>query len=163
VQIWLTAGHGLKRGLKVFAVLVVLLGLLACGLGYAAFHFFTAQNTPASTVGASAMANDFMLAVSNRNYDQAYNDLGPPVTKDTTRDQFKQRAQSKDRCYGSVTHYTAINAGTPSQGNTLRYNYTITRGKLAKPYQLYLTLQEGSSGTWQITDYNSNISQPSCS
>lgn len=156
-------GHGLKRGLKVFAVLAVLFGLLACGLGYAAFHFFTAQNTPVSTAGASAMANDFMLAVSNRNYDQAYNDLGPPVTKDTTRDQFKQRAQSEDRCYGSVTHYTAINAGTPSQGNTLRYNYTITRGKLAKPYQLYLTLQQGSSGNWQITDYNSNISQSSCS
>src|SRR6266700_3537204 len=124
-------GHGLRRGLKVLAILVVLCGLLVCGLGYAAFHYFSAQNTPVSTAGASAMASDFMQAVSNRNYDQAYNDLGPPVTRDTTRDQFKNQAQSEDSCYGPVTHYTVINAGTPSKGNTLSYRYTITREKLS--------------------------------
>ena len=155
-------GHGLRRGLKVLAILVVLCGLLVCGLGYAAFHYFSAQNTPVSTAGASAMAGDFMQAVSNRNYDQAYNDLGPPVTRDTTRDQFKNQAQSEDSCYGTVTHYTVINAGTPSKGNTLSYRYTITREKLSRPYQLDLTLQQGSSGNWQVTDYNSNVGQTPC-
>jgi len=155
-------GHGLRRGLKVLAILVVLCGLLVCGLGYAAFHYFSAQNTPVSTAEASAMASDFMQAVSNRNYDQAYNDLGPPVTRDTTRDQFKNQAQSEDSCYGPVTHYTVINAGTPSKGNTLSYRYTITREKLSRPYQLDLTLQQGSSGNWQVTDYNSNVGQTPC-
>jgi hypothetical protein len=108
------------------------------------------------------MANDFMQAVSNRNYDQAYNDLGPPVTRDTTRDQFKKQAQSEDSCYGPVTRYTVLNAGTPSKGNTLSYSYTITREKLSKPYQLDLTLQQGSSGNWQVTDYNSNVGQAPC-
>lgn len=155
-------GHGLRRGLKVLAILVVMCGLLVCGLGYAAFHYFSAQNTPVSTAGASAMAGDFMQAVSNRNYDQAYNDLGPPVTRDTTRDQFKNQAQSEDSCYGTVTHYTVINAGTQSKGNTLSYRYTITREKLSRPYQLDLTLQQGSSGNWQVTDYNSNVGQTPC-
>lgn len=155
-------GHSLRRGLKAVAILVVLCGLLVCGLGYAAFHYFSVQNTPVNTAGASAMASDFMQAVSNRNYDQAYNDLGPPVTRDTTRDQFKNQAQTEDSCYGPVTHYSVINAGTQSKGNTLSYRYTITREKLSKPYQLDLSLQQGSSGNWQVTDYNSDVGQAPC-
>jgi hypothetical protein len=136
---------------------VLLGGLLLCGLGFAAFRYFTAQSPANGTdsVGATALANDFVQAISNRDYDQAYNDLGPPVTSQTTRAQFKQEAQSEDRCYGDMTGYRSN--GIPSQGKALSYSYTVTRAKLQKHYQLQLTLQQNSSGNWQVTDYKSNV------
>jgi serine/threonine protein kinase len=149
--------HGLRRGVGILLSIVLLGGLLLCGLGFAAFRHFTAQSPASSTdrVGATALANDFVQAISNRDYDQAYNDLGPPVTSQTTRTQFNQQDQSEDRCYGDVTGYRGN--GTTSQGKTLSYSYTVIRAKLHKPYQLRLTLQQNSSGNWQVTDYNSDV------
>jgi tRNA A-37 threonylcarbamoyl transferase component Bud32 len=156
--------RGLRRGVGILLSIVLLGGLLLCGLGFAAFRHFTAQSPANGTdsAGATALANDFVQALSNREYDQAYNDLGPPVTRQTTRAQFKQEAQSEDRCYGDVTGNRSN--GIPSQGKTLSYRYTLTRVKLHKPYQLQLTLQQNSSGNWQVTDYNSNVTsiQPAC-
>lgn len=154
---------GLKRGFGVLAVSIALVGLLLCGLGFAAYHFFTApQTTVTNTAGATALANDFVQAISTRNYDQAYNDLGSPVTGQTTRTQFTQQAQSEDRCYGVITGYKS--AATTTQGDTLNYTYTMNRAKRPKSYQLYVTLQQNSAGSWQITDYNSNVDagQPAC-
>jgi serine/threonine protein kinase len=155
---------GLKRGFGILAVTVALVGVLVCGLGFAAYHFFISPQTStvANTAGATALANDFVQAISSRNYDQAYNDLGPPVTGQTSRTQFTQQAQSEDRCYGVITSYK--NAAPTTQGSALTYTYTMNRARRSQPYQLSVTLQQNSAGTWQITDYNSNVDtgQPPC-
>jgi serine/threonine protein kinase len=159
-----TIKQGLKLGARLLIIVVLILGLLLCGLGYFAFHLFTSNgsstSTGSNTAGSSALANDFVQAISNRNYDQAYNDLGPPATSQSTRPQFIQQVQSEDKCYGAVTEYKS--AGTTSQGNSITYYYTITRAKLQNPYQLHLTLQRNSSGNWQITSYDSNVTSPAC-
>lgn len=105
------------------------------------------------------MATDFVQAIAHRNYDQAYNDLGSSVANQTSRTQFKQQAQSEDSCYGTISNYQAIASTQPP-----KYSYTLSRTKMQKTYQLNLTLQQNSSGTWQITDYQSNIDtvQSSC-
>ncbi len=147
-------GRGVKRGVRVLFITLVLLSVLVCGLGFAVYHFFQTRNAPVpvtNTAGATALASDFMQAVASRNYDQAYNDLGPQVAG---KDQFKQSAQSEDQCDGPVKTYRS--AGTTPTGNTLVDNYLVTRAKIAQPYHLTLTLQGDSSGRWQITDYTSD-------
>jgi serine/threonine protein kinase len=157
--------HGLKRGVIILLSIVLLGSLLLCGLGFVAFRHFTAQSPASSTdsAGATALANDFVQAVSLRNYDQAYNDLGPPISSQTSRSQFNQQAQSEDRCYGNVTGYRRN--GATSQGKAVRYSYVLSRARLQKPYQLQLTLQQNNSGNWQVTDYSSNVAsvQSTCS
>jgi hypothetical protein len=153
-------GRGLKRGLRVVAILLALCALLVCGLGYAVFHLFALPGAPPSSAGSAALASDFVQAVSNRNYDQAYNDLGSQVTKQTSRSQFIQDAQCEDSSYGAVTGYKSV--GSTSQGNSLQYSYQMTREKLSQPYQLHLTVQQNSSGNWQVTDYKGDLSPPTC-
>jgi len=160
-----TSGRMLKKGLKLglgtLAIIVVLGALLLCGLGFAAFHFFLspATTTVTNQAGATALANDFVQAIASQNYGRAYNDLGPSLTSQTSRTQFTQQAQSEDRCYGVVTAYTS--AGTATQGNSLIYYYTMARARLQQPYQLHVTLQQDTSGNWQISDYGSNVSSAS--
>lgn len=147
-------GRGVKRGVRVLFIALVLLGVLVCGLGFAVYHFFQTRNAPVpvtNTTGATALASDFMQAVASRNYDQAYNDLGPQVSG---KNQFKQSAQSEDQCDGPVKTYKSTS--TTTNGSTLVDNYLVTRAKIAQPYHLTLTLQGDSSGRWQITDYNSD-------
>ncbi len=147
-------GRGVKRGARVLLITLVLLSLLVCGLVFAVYHFFQTRNASVpvtNTIGATALASDFMQAIVSRNYDQAYNDLGPQVSG---KDQFKQTALSEDQCDGSVKTYRSTS--TTQNSNTLVGNYLVTRAKIAQPYHLTLTLQEDSSGRWQITDYSSD-------
>jgi serine/threonine protein kinase len=152
---------GLKWGLGTLAVIVLLGGLLLCGLGFAAYQFFLSPSTPKATnsAGAAALANDFVHDIASQNYDRAYNDLAPSLTSQTSRTQFTQQAQSEDRCDGVVT--AAMRTDTTTQGNALIYNYTMTRARLQQPYQLHLTLQQANSGNWQIINYGSNVSSVS--
>ena len=146
--------RGLKRGVRVLLIVIVLLSLLVCGLIYGVTHYFQTKNaaTPITNItGANALSTDFMQAVMNSNYDQAYNDLGPQVTG---KNQFKQSAQSEDRCDGTVKTYQST--GVTQNGNTVMNNYLVKRTKVAQPYHLTLTLQGDGSGRWQITDYNSD-------
>jgi len=153
-------GHGLGRLTRVLLITLLVTAILVCGLGYAAYnHFFASQNVPAPTVnqsGAMALANNFMQAISTRNYDQAYNDLGQGLA---ARKQFTQDAQSEDQCNGPITTYKL--ASTTLRGHTLADIYQVTRSKLAQTYPLTLTLQGDSAGRWRITDYNSQA--PACS
>jgi len=149
-------GRGIKRGVRVVLILLVLLSLAACALGFGIYHYFTSNNAAApvsnaSTTGATALATDFMQAVASRNYEQAYNDLGPQVSG---KDQFKQSAQAQDKCEGTIKTYKSVNIS--HTGNTLVDTYQVTRNKLAQSYNLLLTLQSDSSGRWQITDYRSD-------
>lgn len=153
-----TIKKGLKWGLRALAIVVVLSGFLLCGLGFAAYHFFIAprMTTVTNQAGATTLAQDFMQAVASRNYAHAYNDLGPPVTGQMPQTQFVQQAQSEDTCYGRVTGYKS--GATTTDGNTLHYSYTMSRAKLHQSYELFLTLQQSNSGSWQIIDYNNNMS-----
>ena len=150
-------GHGVKRGIRVLFITLVLLSLLVCGLGFGVYRYFTSGSSAPVTnfTGATALSPDFMQAVTNRNYDQAYNDLGPRVTG---KDQFRQSAQSEDQCDGQVKTYRGVSS--THNGNTQVDTYLVTRTKLAQPYHLTLTLQGDSSGRWQITDYQSDA--PAC-
>jgi hypothetical protein len=61
-----------RRRILFWGIVFVVAGALACGIGYAAVNFFAATN---ATAGGAVTATDFLSALSNQNYDQAYNDL----------------------------------------------------------------------------------------
>ena len=104
--------------------------MLACVIGYAVVNLLNASSTSA---GAATTAGDFLAAISSRNYEHAYTDLGAAITVQVTQDEFVQQAQNDDRCYGSVTGYTEIPGSATVQGNTQSYSYAITLGKRAQP------------------------------
>ncbi|GAC1632318.1 MAG: hypothetical protein NVS4B11_33090 [Ktedonobacteraceae bacterium] len=161
-------GRVVRRGAIVSLVVLLLLGLGLCAGSFALYHYFTTRNTaPVATSGvpaAAARADDFMNSLANHTYDRAYGDLGTTITNQTSQNQFTQQAQQEDICYGAVTGDTRMDNNTTTQGNGLNYVYTLNRGKMSKPYQIHVTLQQDDGGNWQITDYNSNIAsvQPTC-
>jgi hypothetical protein len=135
--------------------------VLACVIGFAAANFFSASN---ASSGAATTSADFLHQLSARNYDQAFDDLGANITVQTTQDEFIREAQHDDTCFGPVTNYTEVPGSATNQNNTQTYTYTVTRGKLSKPYQLKLTLQQDNYGDWKITDYGTNLGPktPTC-
>ena len=161
-------GRVVRRGAMVSLVVLLLLGLGLCAGSFALYHYFTTRNTtPAATSGvpaAAAKADDFINSLMHHTYDRAYGDLGPTLTGQTPQSQFTQQAQQEDTCYGAVTGDTRMDNNTTAQGSSLNYVYTLNRGKMSKPYQLHVTLQQDDGGNWQITHYNSNITsvQPTC-
>lgn len=139
-------------------------GLLVIGLlVYAVTNLFLAVSVSA---GSATTATDFLASLQSANYDQAYNDLSASITVQLSRGDFKQMALADDRCYGQVTDYSEVSgsAVTSQDGNTQSFTYTITRSKLAKPYQLRLTLQKNAAGDWNITSYGDDLgpAPPTC-
>jgi hypothetical protein len=118
-------------------------------------------NTPLGTRqerSVSAVADDFMQAVKSRSYLQAYNDLDDTLLVNLTADDFKSQAAHADGCYGPVSGFK-LTSSAAGQG-TAQYNYSVTRGKLSKPYRYRLTLRQ-SQGIWAITAYgNGNTLDP---
>ena len=155
----------LRRRILFWGIVFLVAGALACGIGYAAVNFFAATN---ATAGAAVTATDFLSALSNQNYDQAYNDLDATITVQLAPDDFKQQAQASDRCYGKVTDYSEVqNSAVQNNPKSYSYNFTITRSKLTKPYTLHLTVQQNSNQDWRISSYGNNNDlgpgQPPCS
>ena len=154
-----------RRRLVIWGVIFVVCSLLACGIGYAAVNFFAATK---STAGAATTATDFLNALSEQNYDQAYNDLDATITIQTSPEDFKQDAQNTDRCYGKVTAYSEVaNSAVQNNSQSYSYSFTITRSKLSHPYTLRLTLLQDSYGNWKISSFGNNNDlgpgQPPCS
>ena len=118
-------------------------------------------NTPLGTRqerSASAVATDFMQAVKSRSYLQAYNDLDDALLVNLTADDFKSQAAHADDCYGPVSRFKLISSAA-GQG-TAQYTYSVTRGRLSRPYEFRLTLRQ-SQGAWAITAYgNGNTLDP---
>ena len=155
----------LRRRILFWGIVFVVAGALACGIGFTAVNFFAAINAPA---GAAVTATDFLSALSNQNYDQAYNDLDATITVQLAPDDFKQQAQASDRCYGKVTDYSEVqDSAVQNNPKSYSYNFTITRNKLTKPYTLHMTVQQNSYGDWRISSYGNNNDlgpgQPPCS
>ena len=146
-----------RRRLFWLGAIFVISGLLACGIGYAAVNLINAANTAS---GGAAAAADFLAALSSRNYDEAYSDLGAAITVQITSEEFKQQAMNYDNCYGSITNYTQVpgSASVDDSAHTQSYTYNITRQRLKKPYQLRLTLQEDTTtGNWAVTGYGNDL------
>ncbi len=154
-----------RRRLLILALVFVACGLLAGGIGYALVNYFAGIG---SSAGAANTATDFLLALKDQNYDQAYNDLDASITISLTKDAFKQMAQADDQCYGPVTDFSekAGSATTSADDNIQSYTYDVTRSKSPKTYPLTLTLQKDPNGNWNITKYGNDLGptppSPSC-
>ena len=118
-------------------------------------------NTPLGTSqerSASAVAADFMQAVKSRSYLQAYNDLDDTLLVNLTADDFKSQAAHADGCYGPVSAFQLTSSAVGQR--TAQYTYSVTRGKLSRPYRFRLNLRQ-SQGIWAITGYgNGNTLDP---
>ena len=151
------------RRLLIFAIVFVVFGLIACGIGYALVNYFVAIGNNA---GPANTATDFLLALKSQNYDQAYNDLDAKITISVTKDEFKQMALADDHCFGQVTDFNEVpgSAITSADNTTQSYTYAVTRTKLTKTYKLTLTLQKDPDGNWDITSYGGDLgpTTPTC-
>lgn len=154
-----------RRG-RLFLILmgVFLAGaLLACYFGYVAFNYLNGLN---ASSGAATTSNDFLKSLSTQDYDQAYIDLGGTVLEQQNLEQFKNMALQDDKCYGIVKDYQEVAGSGTVQGNTQSYSYTITRDKLSQPYQLHLTLQQGTTepDVWKVISYGDDLgpAPPKC-
>jgi len=136
---------------RTFVIMLIVIPLLLCALGFAGYTYFTNRNPPSQ---ASSLAHNFMTSLATDNYDQAYNDLGSSFTAGTSHDDFIKQAQSEDRCYGQITGYQEI--GTSSPNGTQIHDYTVSRPKLPQPYHLHVTISKDFLGNWHITEYNSD-------
>jgi hypothetical protein len=145
-----------RRSLIIITGILAVVAVCACIGSYALYNLF---NGISASAGAATTAGNFLTALSSRNYDQAYQSLGPAITLSMQKDQFTQQAQSLDRCYGNVKNYTEVQGSATSQGNNQSYSYTITREKLATTYTMHLTIQQDQydPNTWRITDYGGNL------
>jgi hypothetical protein len=143
----------------IVSIAAVIIGAIAFGIT----NFFFAVSV---SQGAANTAVDFLSNLQNTTYDQAYDDLNATITFQMSASTFTKMAQADDHCYGPVTHYAEVSsvATNSSNVNIMSFAYTITRSKLAKPYQLNLTLQKDSTGTWTITDYGTDLgpAPPTC-
>ena len=153
-----------RRRLIIWSIVLVFCCIAAYAIGYAAYNFFAATN---ATAGAAVTANDFLTALKDKNYTQAYNDLDATITVQTAPDDFTQQAQKDDTCYGPVTDYNEVaNSAVQNSPQSYTYEFSITRSKLAKPYTLKLVLQQGQYGDWKISNIGTNNDlgpgQPPC-
>ncbi len=145
-------GRKLTGCARTFAVLLVVLPLLLCGLGFAGYSYLSSRSSPAQ---AATLANDFIAALAHQNYEQAYHDLGSAVTTTTSHDSFIQQARSEDGCYGRITTYQEVGSSSPNGAQV--YDYSVSRAKLSRPYHLHVTVTKDFWGNWSITDYNSDV------
>jgi hypothetical protein len=145
-----------RRRLILIAGLLATIAIFACIGSYAIYNLVSGINASA---GAATTAGSFLAAISSRNYDQAYQDLGPAITLSMQKEQFTQQAQNLDRCYGAIKDYTQVQGSATNQGNNQSYSYTITREKLTKSYNLRLTFQQDQydPNTWKVTDYGGDL------
>ncbi|HET8846237.1 MAG TPA: hypothetical protein VFN35_32545, partial [Ktedonobacteraceae bacterium] len=84
---------------------MLVLGIVAAVIVYGATNLFLAIN---ATGGSGVVVSDFFSNLQKQDYDQAYNSLDPTLTVETSKADFKQGAQSDDRCYGKVTDYNEV-------------------------------------------------------
>jgi hypothetical protein len=155
--------HKLRRRLLLACGIFVIIAIVAFVGGLALFSFVNSLNV---NLGAATTAEDFLNALKQQNYAQAYKDLGPAITLHMSPDLFTQQAQSYDRCFGPVTGYAEIaNSATAPNLNGRVFRYSVTRKNTSKPFQLQLTLQQDqTSGTWRISDYGNTLGPgaPTC-
>ncbi len=107
-----------------------------------------------TVVGPTEVANSYYQAIESQNYSQAYSYLadnmqttsGQPLSQTL----YATTATAKDTVSGQVTNFTQT--GFTNNNGTAAITMTVTRNGQA--YDVHLKLQQNSSGTWQITQYD---------
>lgn len=155
-----------KRQLIIWGSVSVACLVVALVVGIVAMNLYNATNV---TAGASGTASSFLNALKNRQYDQAYGSMDGSFVIHTSADDFNQRAQADDRCFGAVTGFTEVPGSAQVQDTVQSYDYSVTRSKLAKPYTLHLTMNQitdvtTSTKIWKITSYGNDLGPqiPNC-
>jgi hypothetical protein len=147
-----------KRRFTLIGGLFVVCAILACIGGMIATNLY---NGLKESGGASVTAANFLSSLSQKDYEQAYKNLGPAITIPLSTEQFVERAQTADRCYGEMTDYKLKDNSTSYQESSKSYSYTfiLTRSKLSQPYEMKLTIQQDKDdpAKWRITDYGGNL------
>lgn len=141
----------------------LLIALIALGIGamlvfiiaYGLVNYFIGIGNSA---GPANTAADFLVNLKSQTYDQAYQDLDATITGTLHPQDFQTMAQANDRCYGPIMDFNEVSgsAVVSADGNTQSFTYTMTRGKLSKPYSLTLTLQKDPNdpnSKWDITKF----------
>jgi hypothetical protein len=142
------------KRLLTFVVVLTICGILVFIIVYGLVNYFIGIG---SSAGAANTAGDFLTNLQGQHYDLAYKDLGPQLTiiKFAQASDFITMAQADDRCYGLVTNNSEVQGSAiySADGNTQMYTYDMTRSKLPQTYQLTLTIQKQSDGTWDIINF----------
>jgi hypothetical protein len=139
--------------------LLIIMGTLVAVIAIFAFVIvILLGNAINQSAGPAVSTADFLSALSSKNYDEAYKDLGPAITIRLNLQEFKQQAQMADQHYGTINDYSEVNGSAIVKNNTESFTYTITRTKLSKPYKLTITLQQDTNdNTWKIVDYGTTL------
>lgn len=148
--------QGWQRRIFLLSSICIICALLACGIGYVAFNYINGLGVSS---GPALVADDFLRSLSQKNYNQAYQDLDVKITLPLSPEEFVQQAKNADRCYGQITNYSEISGSAVNQENSQSYSYMLSRSRLSKPYQIRLTLQQDqdASNNWKITSYGGNL------
>jgi hypothetical protein len=143
--------------------LILAMGIVLVLVIYGVTNFAIAAN---AALPSATTASGFLSNLKNADYEDAYNMLSATATLTLAKSDFKNMAQLDDHCYGQVTDYNEVDGSATStaDGTIQSYAYTITRSKLAKPYQLTITLQKDATGDWNITGYGGDLgpAPPTC-
>jgi hypothetical protein len=140
--------------------LIIILGAFVAIITIIAFVLvFLLVGAINQNTGPAATSVDFLSSLSSKNYDNAYQDLGPAVTIRLNRQDFTQQAQALDQQYGAITDYSEVPNSAIVKNNTRSFTYTITRKNLSKPYKLTITLQQdqNDNNNWKIVDYGTTL------
>ncbi|HLJ35539.1 MAG TPA: DUF3824 domain-containing protein [Ktedonobacteraceae bacterium] len=107
-----------------------------------------------SVVGPTEVANSYYQAIENQDYSQAYgylaNNMQTTSGQTLSQNLYATAAQGKDTTDGLVTNFTQTNFS--NNNGVAAITMTVTRS--GSVYDVHLKLQQNSSGTWQITQYD---------
>jgi hypothetical protein len=137
---------------------LVVLGAIAAIIAIiASVIIFLVGGAISQSSGPAATTTDFLSALSSKNYDNAYQDLGPAITIRLKKEDFTRQAQAIDQQYGAITNYQEIDGSAKVNNNTESFSYTITRKN--KSYTVTLTLQQdqNDNNIWKIVDYGTTV------
>ncbi len=107
--------------------------------------------------GPASTAANFLGALSNQDYQQAYQDLGPSITLRLSEDAFTKQATALDQRYGKIVDYKEVPNSARNENGKQSYTYTIKRANYNKEYKLQLVLQDVASEGSKIIDYGNSL------
>jgi len=140
-----------RRRMILLGSVFTVAAIIACAVGALLAKGMLQSSGPATVV------SDFFSAASSKNYEQAYQDLGPAITIRLNQQDFTKQAQDLDQRYGPITDYKEVANSATNHDNSQSYMFTITRSKLTKSYTLRIILQQDLNEGWKISDYGTSL------
>ena len=143
---------------------LIVLGTMAAIITIIAFVIvFLVVGAINQSAGPAITSADFLGSLYTRNYENAYQDLGPAITLQLGREEFIRQVQALDEQYGKVTDYKEIEGSATVKNDIWSFTYTITREKLKDSYKLPITLQKqdpNDNNSWKIVSYGETLGPP---